>query len=531
MATASLVQSLFAGLIHPTTGVVLASAKCRFYDPGTLNAQTVYSDGAGATPIVQPLTLTAGGEGIVYTLNPVRLIVKDATDTTTIYDVDPANSTSASGIIVQSATFNNNTAFTLKSAFDAWSTSFGGTAGMWKGKIGTAERNVKDMISGIAISVLDYGAVGDDATNNATAINAALTAVGATGGGTVLLPPGIFRHTTALNVPAGVSLRGSGPGTSILKGTGAANGLVVTGTSTAASVLSDFGMDHSAAATGLTAISVTGTGARFTITNVNTFTTNSYNLALSVTAAATGVFTGSRFIGGAGGGISLNAAASCIFQGCTSNNISIDGLTTDCRWLGHFDSGNVTTAATWSGSRLSFIGSAIAAMTLSGTGTGQNAAPQIHVVGCFAGSALGTVASMSITDNTSGVGNHFTDLHLPYGSKVATSVSVAGGGSTTPDFRTTNHITVRSTSAGTVTINNPTTDIAYGATGVAIRGADIQVNCLNMSGGASTFAFGALYKTTGAVAPASGSATVVCFSLFVDVVGTFFRETSRATTT
>ena len=47
------------------------------------------------------------------------------------------------------------------------------------------------MIDGAVVNVLDYGAVGDDATSNTAAIQAALNAL--TSGGTMYVPEGIYR--------------------------------------------------------------------------------------------------------------------------------------------------------------------------------------------------------------------------------------------------------------------------------------------------------------------------------------------------
>ncbi|HEY0828589.1 MAG TPA: glycosyl hydrolase family 28-related protein, partial [Bacilli bacterium] len=54
-----------------------------------------------------------------------------------------------------------------------------------------------------------YNAKGDGIINDRTAIQNALNDAGAAGGGTVFLPPGSYKVLTALNVPAGVELRGS----------------------------------------------------------------------------------------------------------------------------------------------------------------------------------------------------------------------------------------------------------------------------------------------------------------------------------
>lgn len=60
-------------------------------------------------------------------------------------------------------------------------------------------------------NVLDYGADNSGRTDASTAIQAALNAAGANGGGTVYLPAGYYRMTAQVKVPANVELRGSSP--------------------------------------------------------------------------------------------------------------------------------------------------------------------------------------------------------------------------------------------------------------------------------------------------------------------------------
>lgn len=67
-----------------------------------------------------------------------------------------------------------------------------------------------------------YGAKGDGATDDTAAIQAALTAAGAAGGGTVFLPEGIYFVTPpsltvpALTVPTNVTIQGNGPGGTVI---------------------------------------------------------------------------------------------------------------------------------------------------------------------------------------------------------------------------------------------------------------------------------------------------------------------------
>lgn len=66
-------------------------------------------------------------------------------------------------------------------------------------------------------NVVDYGAVGDGVANDRTAIQNAINAASAAGGGIVFFPAGRYRCTSgALTLPTKVSLVGAGPGVSVI---------------------------------------------------------------------------------------------------------------------------------------------------------------------------------------------------------------------------------------------------------------------------------------------------------------------------
>jgi hypothetical protein len=68
-----------------------------------------------------------------------------------------------------------------------------------------------------------YGAVGNDSTDSTTAINAAIAAAIAAGGGVVFFPAGIYRTSAVLNVIStpGITLMGAGHGATIIRNTSA----------------------------------------------------------------------------------------------------------------------------------------------------------------------------------------------------------------------------------------------------------------------------------------------------------------------
>lgn len=76
-------------------------------------------------------------------------------------------------------------------------------------------------------NVKDYGAKGDNATNDGTALAAAITACSSAGGGVVVLPPGTYIITAEIVVPSNVELRGSGRDVTAIKRTGATAGKVL----------------------------------------------------------------------------------------------------------------------------------------------------------------------------------------------------------------------------------------------------------------------------------------------------------------
>ena len=66
------------------------------------------------------------------------------------------------------------------------------------------------MVLGAPVNVLDYGADRTGASDSATAINTAITAVAAAGGGTVYFPAGTYRTNTSIVLKDKVTLQGEG---------------------------------------------------------------------------------------------------------------------------------------------------------------------------------------------------------------------------------------------------------------------------------------------------------------------------------
>lgn len=96
-----------------------------------------------------------------------------------------------------------------------------------------------------------FGALGDGVANDATAIQAAITAA-ATGGGIVLIPPGTYKLTTGLTLARGITLQGAGTNATFLKDNAGASAVIT---------LSGAGLSPSdVAIRDLTLLGGTGTG-------------------------------------------------------------------------------------------------------------------------------------------------------------------------------------------------------------------------------------------------------------------------------
>lgn len=206
--TAKPIDFLVTG-VRDTAGAVVASGKVRWYNPGTLVAAVAYSDAACTTPITAPLTLNAGGQGTVYCLEPVRVIVKDTTETTTYYD-DIAPLNRHDSVYVTSPGINSGAETTLENVLAAATTALGAGFQYKESSTATA-RNYVDWLGEDHVSVKDFGAVGDGTTDDTVAVQAASDRVKVRTGGWVYFPVGTYKITSGLTVDTvGVCWRGAG---------------------------------------------------------------------------------------------------------------------------------------------------------------------------------------------------------------------------------------------------------------------------------------------------------------------------------
>jgi len=488
VATTSTRIALFANGLRDTTGAVVASGLARFYQPGTLTTQTVYSDAACTTAYTQPITLNAGGQATIYTLEAVRCIAKDATDSVTLYD-DIINLQRHDAVYVTSAGFNSGAETTLENALAEFTTSTGAGANL-KESTGASARAIKTVVYERMISVKDFGAVGDGTTPDDAAIQAASDRVEALGGGIVYFPKGTYLVNATLAIDtAGVSWQGAGRGISIIKNAQtAANALNVNlGSATDCKLfIRDLSFTASTTSSG-TGINVAN-GDRIHICNVS--------VALHRTGIATAATTSpwlervwieSTDDNSAGVGVSLgirgrieNSEIVCGTANGTGVSASgTDGRVEDC-YVSKFATG-VALSGARSVARGGHVTTATTGLNLSAAGckaievyvTAATTGIQIGgVAGCWVEGCEGASNTTDFSVNVSATGlrefNNFTTYSASGGALYVTyperyQVAYTTSSSTTPSWTPTHSphlmqiLECTATSAVTLTINNPTT--------------------------------------------------------------------------
>lgn len=213
----------------------------RLYQRGTTTRATWYEnfDGSGANSSGAAITLDAYGAAVAY-VNEHTDVVLYTSDGTLLRTV--THSVAAPPVEVISPSFlgtdyttaaeGANKPTTLSAVLDLVITSFGTTN--FKVLSGGSARLLKDVIAVLAnvfiVTDTAYGATGDGSTDDRAAINAAITAANAAGGGYVIVPKGTYRLSAALTLSANVSLLGAGKGVTKLRIDHASNDLIdVTG--------------------------------------------------------------------------------------------------------------------------------------------------------------------------------------------------------------------------------------------------------------------------------------------------------------
>lgn len=236
MSAGTLIEAISTTGSSTAAGLPNVNGQVFAYVPGTTTPTTIYSDAAATIAVAQPVVLDNAGRvpyatypNGLYCTGPIRLFIQDVNGST----VSDTTYQWTSGLIAVSNT--NFTGTTLDAILNAAGTSFGGQDFKYLGPgSGAVARTVKGKFQEIEISVVDQGADPTGAALSTTAIQNAVNAVIAMGGGIVYFPPGTYKINAAITLAAntGVTLRGAGVGaTSINQVTSSTDAFTVSNSS------------------------------------------------------------------------------------------------------------------------------------------------------------------------------------------------------------------------------------------------------------------------------------------------------------
>ena len=229
-----LVNSLIAGVKGAENGTA------QLFKRGTSTRATWYAEfeGTTANSTGADLSLDANGGVEVYVNELVDVVVKSSAGATVRSFTDGAaspnvevRSASFTGTDYASGASATSSPTTAQAVLDLWYTN--NTAADWKVKVGSTTATIPTHLGALAGSAIynvkspTYGAVGDGATDDTAAIQAAIDAA-SSGGGVVYFPQvaSSYRVTSTLTADGDVMLVGAGAPLSVIAMDHASNDLL-----------------------------------------------------------------------------------------------------------------------------------------------------------------------------------------------------------------------------------------------------------------------------------------------------------------
>lgn len=218
-----LVAALCSGIVGAEGG------SARLYRRGTTSRATWYADfeASSSNSSGADIALDEYGAAVVYVNDLVDIFVYDSNGMLKRQFTVGAQ---ASAVEVISPSFVGtdyetgqvaaNKPALLSAILDLWKTSSGSVDfNVLIGGAATTLQNAFNAFSGFFVNVksAEYGALGNGVADDSDAIQAAVDAAEAAGGGTVFFPAGTYRVTEVIVVPDKVSLLGAGSSNSTIR--------------------------------------------------------------------------------------------------------------------------------------------------------------------------------------------------------------------------------------------------------------------------------------------------------------------------
>lgn len=509
---AQLIEGLALAGSRKADGTPNASGRAWFYVPGSLLAATVYSNATATAALTQPVSLDAAGKAVVFTTQPVRVIVEylvsgtsylTLSDSTALMDAAGAvgvRNPGWTGALPDGSQGAGGDG-TLDAVLTAIKASTNGVDGKFLESSGATARPIRDKFVEISISVKDFNAKGDGLTTDTIGLQAAINRVGALGGGVVLIPPGTYLFDAALstNLP-NVTIRGAGRSVTTLKQINNAGGGLSFGASATGAAVEGLTLQASDAAN--------NAGAGLTLTDasgavVKHVLVTGFKNPMSVLGGTDLTMIGNALVAGsAAAGVGKPLAIA------DANRVTILG--------GYIAHGGNAAGIYCSGttSRLSVFGVYITATTSIDVSTCTGT--KFKVIGCHL---------ESTTQFAFGAAEP-ADFYQ-YGNQVdGYTVNTATTAAVTPDRSKGSEIRINANSggAGVVTVNAPTPTPAR-------RGTRLTLKLVNAAGGAVTWTMNAVFVQVGGTAPVGTDGTTSIMEYLWDSDASKYREVSRANST
>lgn len=518
-----------ATLIHPlaisgsrlTDGTVNAGGKIYLTSPGTSNTRvTAYSDrdkSSALTLVGGGYLLDQAGKIAAWVDQPCQVRIETSAGVAVdSFLFEPSVSSGLVEVIGSGFTGINPSTGQYAAGYRTYlarvlssiATSVGGTDGNFLAGSGATSRAIFSTINDFGVSVKSFGAIGNGVADDTAAIQNTINFVSAAGGGRVIIPAGTYNISAVLTVPSGVDIVGAGSAATIIRATNTTQDAMTLSGSAASSVITnritDITFTHSSTTTG-TAIS----GAALLLYNVSVII-NKFRFGLNASGGLV-YFVINAIIGGT----SADANSIPVQVSSTCAGFMMTGS-----WIQRAGAGQAHVQLAGAGPQLTnnLIDASLSSATSDGikltatatlvvlTGNGIN--------GGASGHGLNIVSGASIAVNT---GNSISPDVIDSRPGAPIQYSFGTNSSVTPLPLQTDTVRVIATAAITVTIN---------AAAAGRMGQPLTIFCLNNSGGAVTWTFNAQYKTSGAVAPATGNGIAVMFEY--DSISLVYREVGRS---
>lgn len=345
-----------------------------------------------------------------------------------------------------------------------------------------------------------YNAIGDGVNIDVTAIQAAIAAASAAGGGVVYLPRGTYQCPTGLSITdRNVSLYGDGPGASTVRFTGAGFAVSVVGSGAiAGNSISNLAISTTSTSSGAKALTI-ATNPGFRLFGCLIQTAGQSAGAITTT---TSCLIANNYLDVV---LQLAGSNGVVEIGTGALSVNITGNISAQSWLGtnfcFYNSATATAAVTISNNTFN-QGSSASYLLFCNTGSGLS--------GMFTVSGNTGAFGKSVILNVGGLASNVRETANQSGvqvSGICTGNIVSTSRQKTALIASSATLSVNALDNNDAFMDATSTPVAVSDPGTAWDGCDLQIVIRNTLGGALTINYNAVFLGTGALGTLAAGAT------------------------